>query len=140
MPAGDGPAQLVQAALKVFLPAATLADDPEKLVDEDVTGLDPGLGNGGGASTTVYRFREGIERFLITDINNPAASAKAQSAIWIMLDRLASGTVSEFNHLPGGCNVLYMDGHVEFDKYQQNGPAPVNSGVAAIVGLSLIHI
>lgn len=24
---------------------------------------------------------------------------------------------SRFNHLPGGCNVLYMDGHVEFVRY-----------------------
>ena len=22
-----------------------------------------------------------------------------------------------FNHIPGGCNVLYMDGHVDFVKY-----------------------
>ena len=26
-----------------------------------------------------------------------------------------------FNHIPGGCNVLYMDGHVEFLKYQGTG-------------------
>ena len=29
---------------------------------------------------TLYRLREGIERFFITDINNPAGSAMAQSA------------------------------------------------------------
>ena len=23
-------------------------------------------------------------------------------------------TSQSFNHVPGGCNVLYMDGHVEF--------------------------
>jgi len=27
------------------------------------------------------------------------------------------GVGSGFNHKPGGCNVLYMDGHVEFRKY-----------------------
>ena len=32
-------------------------------------------GNGGG--NNIYRLREGIERFLITDINNPAASANS---------------------------------------------------------------
>ena len=31
-------------------------------------------------ATTIYRLREGIERFLITDINNSAASSQAQSA------------------------------------------------------------
>jgi len=34
-------------------------------------------------SFTLYRLREGIERFFITDINNPAASAVAQSDIWV---------------------------------------------------------
>lgn len=77
--------------------------------------------------------REGVERFLITDINNPAASAKAQSEVIVQYDttRAFFGTpgtegaldVNEFNHVPGGGNILYMDGHVEFVKY----PAPAGS-------------
>ena len=43
-------------------------------------------GTGGG--NTVYRLREGIERFTITDINNPAASATAQSDIFVMFGML----------------------------------------------------
>ena len=35
---------------------------------------------------TLYKLREGISRFLITDINNPAASAKAESDIVVMFD------------------------------------------------------
>jgi prepilin-type processing-associated H-X9-DG protein len=27
-----------------------------------------------------------------------------------------------FNHIPGGCNVLYMDGHVEFIRYPGRYP------------------
>ena len=66
---------------------------------------------------------------MITDINNPAASAQAQSEIVIMLDtfgsfgdadRAAGGVV--FNHIPGGCNVLFMDGHVEFIRYPNQFP------------------
>ena len=68
--------------------------------------------------------REGIERFLITDINNPAGSAEAQSTVAMIWDSSRtedSGIVSEeFNHLPGGANVLFMDGHVEFGKYPQS--------------------
>ena len=30
----------------------------------------------------------------------------------------SAGGVAVFNHVPGGANVLYMDGHVEFQKYQ----------------------
>jgi prepilin-type N-terminal cleavage/methylation domain-containing protein/prepilin-type processing-associated H-X9-DG protein len=75
-----------------------------------------------GASQTVYRLREGIERFLITDINNPAASAQAQSDIWIYMDDLNSENPSFMNHIPGGGNVLYLDGHVEFLRYPSDTP------------------
>jgi len=71
---------------------------------------------------TIYRLREGVERFYITDINNPAASAKAQSTLAVMYDFISS-VPAEFNHIPGGSNVLYMDGHVEFNKY--GGAFPV---------------
>ena len=71
---------------------------------------------------TVYRLREGIERFYITDINNPAGSAVAQSELPVMYDNIHLN-VSRFNHVPGGCNVLYMDGHVEFIKYPGESPA-----------------
>lgn len=75
-----------------------------------------GYGNGGG--NTIYRLREGIERFLITDINNPGSANMAQSTLFVMFDTMAGGAgTSLFNHVPGGCNVLYMDGHVEFVKY-----------------------
>jgi prepilin-type N-terminal cleavage/methylation domain-containing protein/prepilin-type processing-associated H-X9-DG protein len=79
-----------------------------------------GLGNNGG--DTLFRLREGIERFLITDITNVAATAKAQSTIFIMNDALAT-QIEYFNHIPGGANVLYMDGHVEFVKYPSKPPA-----------------
>jgi len=74
------------------------------------------------------RLREGIERFMITDINNPGASAQAQSDIAVMYDTInteaftGSIKVNEFNHVPGGVNVLYMDGHVEFARYPGEFP------------------
>jgi len=82
--------------------------------------------------TTVYRFREGIERFLITDINNPAASAMAQSELAIMWDTVTSDT-RHFNHVPGGGNVLYLDGHVDFLRYPDTHP--VSKALADFVGL-----
>jgi len=72
---------------------------------------------------TVYRLREGIERFFITDINNPAGSALAQSEVFVMMDDIHDGEPRYMNHIPGGCNVLYMDGHVEFGKYPSTTPA-----------------
>ncbi len=77
-----------------------------------------------GETVTAFHLREGIERFLITDINNPSASAQAQSTVPIMWDHASTqeGSVlaTEFNHLPGGSNLLYLDGHVDFVRY----PAP----------------
>lgn len=75
----------------------------------------------------VYRVREGIERFFITDINNPAASARAQSTIAIMHDELAANISSldgnpAANHVPGGGNVLFLDGHVSFIRYPGEYP------------------
>ncbi len=81
---------------------------------------------------TVYRLKEGIERFMITDINNPAGSAYAQSDLAVMWDSAhtiygsANVLTSEFNHIPGGSNVLYMDGHVGFIRYP--GEFPVHPG------------
>lgn len=86
---------------------------------------------GTGSTNTLSKLREGIERFLITDINNPAASAKAQSDIFVLWDKVSSKP-SAFNHIPGGSNVLYMDGHVSFTKF--NDKAPVNSPTSVFTG------
>lgn len=94
-------------------------------------------GNAGGS--TLYRLKEGIERFLITDINNPAGGAMAQSTVPIYWDaiNLAPGAAAAWNHAPGGSNVLYMDGHVTFNRYEKDGKFPVNAGLATLVYLAL---
>ena len=97
--------------------------DPSKN-DEDFTFFD------GTQNLTMYRLREGIERFMITDINNPAASAKAQSEIPVSGDWVSTDIGQEFNHVPGGCNFLYMDGHVEFIRFP--GKWPVNRTMAVL--------
>ena len=78
-----------------------------------------------GEVVTPKRIKEGIERFYITDINNPGGSAKAQSDICVMWDLAlisGAGQPTDFNHLPGGSNALFMDGHVEFAKYTSTSP------------------
>ena len=108
--------------------AATLVADAAAAADRDYNMTQYGLG---GEETTVYRLREGIERFLITDINNPAASTKAQSTIAVQFD-IVSIEASNFNHIPGGANVLYLDGHVGFVKFP--GEHPVSRAFAVITG------
>jgi len=121
--------------------AATAADVIElgNTLDDSGLGSGPVVTNAGeygdigdvpltGGPTTLYWFREGIERFFISDINNAAASSLAQSELAVMWDssRIQGsdddnpGAVSdEYNHVPGGANVLFMDGHVAFFKYPQ---------------------
>ncbi|HUW61302.1 MAG TPA: DUF1559 domain-containing protein [Candidatus Bathyarchaeia archaeon] len=88
---------------------------------------------GNGAGSTLYRLREGIERFMITDINNPGAGALAQSELPVMWDIVAAGSSgrAQFNHVPGGANTLYMDGHVSFNKYPSEFPACKTFAAAA---------
>ena len=76
---------------------------------------------------TVQRLKLGIERFFVTDINDAGASTEAQSKLPVMWDMIAPHP-SHFNHVPGGCNILYMDGHVQFAKYsgERGGTFPVN--------------
>ena len=76
-----------------------------------------------GDTTRLMRFRDGMERFLITDINNPAAATRASSGLVVAWDsaRTAFGKVTEgeVNHLPLAANLLFMDGHVEWAQYPQ---------------------
>ena len=96
--------------------------------DQEAVGYDAG-GNAIPVNFS-YKLKEGIERFLITDINNPAGSAVAQTQIPTMIDvfstnkgggtaaQIMANAISVSNHVPGGANVLYMDGHVQFIRYQ----------------------
>jgi len=128
------PAQFVELLIDLIRDVAPQAilNSPagfRAAADED---RDVSEGNGNGKGAKVYRLRQGIERFLVTDINNAASSAKAQSDVFVMFDNVAT-QVEKFNHVPGGGNVLYMDGHVEFLRYP--GPPPVTRPLAAFLHL-----
>ena len=84
--------------------------------DDDFTVSATYAGTQIGGGNTLYRLREGIERFMITDINNPASSAAASSTVPLMWDHCTTKVI-DFSHIPGGGNVLYFDGHVEFLLY-----------------------
>ena len=54
-----------------------------------------------------------------------------------MLDQLGNGgQIDLFNHIPGGCNVLYLDGHVDYIRYlPEGGTQPVTRPVANLISL-----
>jgi prepilin-type N-terminal cleavage/methylation domain-containing protein/prepilin-type processing-associated H-X9-DG protein len=124
----------------LFILASMYGDIPGLWTEEDIangaTDRDlPEITVPGVGTFNVYRLREGIERFMITDINNPAGSAMAQSEVPVMYDYIStdmSDELNEFPHVPGGCNVLWMDGHVEFIRYP--GKWPVSANMAMLVG------
>lgn len=103
------------------------ASDRDFSVSQQFAGTQVGGGN------TIYRLREGIERFMITDINNPAASAAAQSEVPVMWDHLTP-QIKGSNHIPAGMNILYMDGHVEWAHYPSDSPWLVTLDGPRIIG------
>ena len=120
-----GPSQLVGFAASIFGVIFNKDPSDDVVLDEDIDlsallpFVDVGKNAGNGRGDTIFRLREGIERYLITDINSPGATARAQSNLPIMWDTITTDVVGgvDFNHVPGGANVLFFDGHVEFIKY-----------------------
>jgi len=128
------PVQVAKVAEKALIDLFVNGD--REAPDKDV---EVGVPHGNGGGATVYRLREGIERFMITDINNPAASARAQSEIQIMFDMIGTGVATKyFNHIPGGSNCLYMDGHVEFIRYP--GDQVPGDGLMSCVSANVISM
>ncbi len=108
-------------------------ETPDRDFSPIVNFNDPALPYGNGDTDTIFRLREGIERALITDINNPGASARAQSDVFVMWD-VTSTLAKDYNHVPGGSNVLYLDGHVAFIRYPGSADSPLNRNMAEFAG------
>jgi prepilin-type N-terminal cleavage/methylation domain-containing protein/prepilin-type processing-associated H-X9-DG protein len=98
-----------------------------------------GMGNAEG--DIVNRLTQGVDRFLVTDINTIfTGDETGASVIPVMWDQIST-MITEFNHVPAGQNCLYLDGHVEFHRYDLNSSqfpfsplyAAVNGGVEATV-------
>ncbi len=99
--------------------------------------------DGSKLPASYYALKEGVERFFITDINNPASGAVGQSTMFVMYDAYtgegqffagsADHAAARFNHTPGGSNVLFMDGHVEFRRLNQGAPMVIEAESANAV-------
>jgi prepilin-type N-terminal cleavage/methylation domain-containing protein/prepilin-type processing-associated H-X9-DG protein len=89
----------------------------------------------GGVEVELLHMRDGIARYLITDITNPASANKAESEVPVYWDTARGASwndptpppnafvpdqtqyAGQMNHIPGGSNCLFMDGHVEFCRF-----------------------
>jgi prepilin-type N-terminal cleavage/methylation domain-containing protein/prepilin-type processing-associated H-X9-DG protein len=92
-----------------------------------------GLGNAG--SSVMNRLNPGVDRFLITDINTIFTGEEVGSSVIPIMWDLVSTDISMFSHVPAGQNVLYLDGHVDFKRYDTASTDMPNSPLfAAITG------
>ncbi|MBI4558936.1 MAG: DUF1559 domain-containing protein [Candidatus Hydrogenedentes bacterium] len=132
-----GPSQMIRALNTVFSPLAS-GLTPTNLVkvmqntDADINMGTGGIPHGNTDDRWIRRLREGVEQFMITDINNTGSANVAQSFVWTMFDALST-ELDNYNHIPGGSNVLFMDGHVEFQKYP-SPTQPVTRNMATLIG------
>jgi prepilin-type N-terminal cleavage/methylation domain-containing protein/prepilin-type processing-associated H-X9-DG protein len=94
-------------------------------------------GSGNAATPRINRLSAGVDRFLIQDINSALGDEQSgASVIPIMWDQISTN-ITEFSHVPAGQNVLFLDGHVEFVRYDRSSDkfpssvmyAAVNGGV-----------
>jgi prepilin-type N-terminal cleavage/methylation domain-containing protein/prepilin-type processing-associated H-X9-DG protein len=94
-----------------------------------------GSGNAGGQ--IIWRLQTGADRYLISDINQVLTGKETgASTVPVMWDQISTD-ITEFSHVPAGQNVLYLDGHVDFYRYDKTSTqfpysalyATINGGV-----------
>ena len=76
-----------------------------------------GSGNAGGNS--INRLASGVDRFLISDINQILTGRESGSSVVPIMWDQVSTNITDFSHVPAGINVLFLDGHVEFKRYEK---------------------
>lgn len=108
-----------------------LQDVMKRIAKGEATTADWEFEDDSGDRHPVYHMRHGVNRFLIKDINNPWRHFQSDTGFPIMFDRVST-LVADFNHIPGGANILFMDGHVEYTRYPALEPYPVTRAWATM--------
>jgi prepilin-type N-terminal cleavage/methylation domain-containing protein/prepilin-type processing-associated H-X9-DG protein len=98
-------------------------------VNDDTFGDRRGLefesrfGHAPGGGDTWFRMAQGIGKIFVRDVNDPGSDFVSESRIPVLFDTAWMDGLVRFPHLPVGGNVLYLDGHVEFQKYRETTTA-----------------
>ncbi|RJP21370.1 MAG: prepilin-type N-terminal cleavage/methylation domain-containing protein [Candidatus Abyssobacteria bacterium SURF_5] len=94
-------------------------------------------GSGNGGSSYIMRLSYDVDRYMLRDINQVLSSGGSPglgALLPLMWDQVSTN-ISEFSHVPAGMNVLYLDGHVEFRRYDKTTDQfPVSPIYAAMNG------
>jgi prepilin-type N-terminal cleavage/methylation domain-containing protein/prepilin-type processing-associated H-X9-DG protein len=121
--------------VNAILPISNAATDGwrDRNVNLESFALFPNMGNAG--SNNIYRLAPNVDRFLISDINTIMTGSEAGSSIVPLIWDQISTNIAEFSHVPAGQNVLFLDGHVEFFRYNKSSTQfPVSPMYAAVNG------
>jgi len=95
-----------------------------------------GFSGSGNAGTNVSnRLSVGVDRYLISDINQIHAGMESGAGIIPVQWDQVSTNLADFNHVPAGANVLFLDGHVEFKRYDKGSSSfPLSAIFSAFIG------
>jgi len=121
--------------VNAVLPISVASTDGwrDRNVNMESFALFPNMGNAG--SNMIYRLSPNVDRFLISDINVIMTGAEAGSSVVPLIWDQISTNITEFSHVPAGQNVLFLDGHVEFFRYNKSSKLfPVSPLYAAVNG------
>jgi prepilin-type N-terminal cleavage/methylation domain-containing protein/prepilin-type processing-associated H-X9-DG protein len=136
--------QMTDASMLAGLQIYTWADTVAAISDPRVNGWRDsngnmasfgfyGIGVGGGSET--IRMTQTVDRFLITDINTVFTGTESGSSVIPLMWDQISTNISRFSHVPAGQNILYLDGHVDFIRYDNANTAyPTTPMYAAVNG------
>jgi len=89
-------------------------------------------GSGNAETDWLYRLSSNVDRFLITDIDFTGSGSSGASIVPVMWDQISTN-IAEFNHIPTGQNVLYLDGHVGYFRFDRSSTVfPISPLYAAV--------
>lgn len=95
------------------------------------------FGMGTAGTNTSYRLSQTVDRFFIADLNTVFTGRTTGASLVPVMWDLLSTDAHQFNHVPAGINVLYLDGHVEFQRYTPTGRHYPASPIPAALCVSL---
>ena len=74
-------------------------------------------GSGNAEGDVLHRMSTSVDSFLVTDTNVLIqGNQSGASIVPVMWDQISTD-IADYSHVPAGQNVLYLDGHVEFHRY-----------------------
>ena len=94
-------------------------DPDDRFGDDPDAEFESRFGHAPGGRDTYFRTATGIGKIFVRDINDPGSDYIDDSQIPLLFDSVSQDGIVQMNHLPLGGNVLYLDGHVEYQKYTE---------------------